>query len=1661
MKELLPLLLVLLCLIVSAQTNTRVVHGQLTDPETGLPLPGVNVVIKGTATGTVTDGNGYYTIEAPIGSTLVFSFVGHKTREMLVSVSGHEEISASSERTFLHVIPDDPEKTSSPYFFIKSDDPSVDQMPLKSTSAIVYIAGVIADVRVRQTYVNTGENPIEAVYIFPGSTRAAVYAMTMNVGKRKIIATIKEKKQARQDYEAARQQGRTASLLEQARPNVFQMNVANILPGDTIAVDFRYTELIVPAKGTYEFVYPTVVGPRYSEIPGDAGDTQENWVASPYQHEGEAPLYSFDFRTAINTGIPIQRITSPSHKIEVEYADRSRATIRIDDKESSAGNRDVILRYRLRGGEVESGLLVNPGSDENFFLLMMEPPDQTRPDQIPPREYIFIVDVSGSMHGFPIGVSKTVMTNLLSTLRPDDRFNVMVFESNNTMLFPSAVNATNENIEWAARKLEQQQGGGGTRLLHALNAALSVPKQKEFSRTFVVITDGYVTVEKEAFNLIRSNLGQANLFAIGIGSSVNRYLIEGLAHAGMGEPFIVTNEKEAKLIGQTFTDFVQSPVLTNIKVHYDNLEVYDIEPASVPDVFAERPIIIYGKYRGALRGSVRVTGYSGTSPWERSINVSEADQENNDGLRYLWARNKIRFIDDFGSFYNDADAEKTAREVTKLGLKYNLLTQYTSFVAIDSVTRNHSGKAEQTQQPSPLPQGVSDNAVGLSGYVAGISLSADVTALSEVVVVGYSSAARRTSTGTVSVVSQRNALQNELMPDVLVGRISGTSGGQNQGAPYNGASVRIRGNSTVALNGGPLIIVNGVPLHDVDLPGSTAGMSSPSMFEQINSNDIESIQVMKGPGSTAIYGSRGASGAIIITTKKRQTPGRSLELTSSVISNRVNKLPATQDRFAQGSPINGVNQWNGPETGEVFSWGPALSTLHFDHSDYSFDKNGRLSPSATGAEAMAYNPTVVFKDGLSYQNHLRYSGLSEKSKFDVSLAHRKINGVLPGTTSEILSGRTFFRYSSRRFHAGIDNHVSDQRMESVHSGNSPSAFMRAVLTAPPSFDNANGLGKSAFRNQQRYLLDDGSPRSYSPGVIDNPFWSLSRNKAHSQRRQMTPSMFAGYRVAEWLEAKTTLSAQVSQNDLLFGIDRFSAASPDGSFLRRNERFYAGEINVMLDATKYFLNSDLRLDAELGWIYATSVRKIGRTQAADLLKPGRFESENAALNRNYTLDFTQRNRKMHSHMNVSFKEVIAVDFAAVHEASSTLNESLYSASAGLSFDFGNLNVIRDLNAFNLARIHFSTGRIQREAPLFFDPNHFTASAYTNQADQFVPEWITYQKGNLRPESVSSFEGGMDVAILAGRVGLSASMYRNMTRDGYTPMAENGNYGLRNGAEIRNTGVELDVKLIPVQRAVRWTTNFAFSRSRSVVLSLPDGIERVALAGFNEIASSLVPGQPYGVLVGTRFLRNIDGKKVIGPDGFPLVNDTEGVLGNPNPDWMLGIDNVLSFRNFDLGILVDVRYGGQLWNGTRSTMNYYGTGIDTEEGRMISGHVFDGVTASGEANEVPVAFADAVNGLSGNRWVRYGRAGVAEERIEDASWLRLKNLSLTYNVPDKLVSRFKMTKASVTFVSTNVFLMTRYSGIDPDTNLTGDTNGRGLDYFNLPNTRSYGLMLKVGF
>ncbi len=587
------------------------------------------------------------------------------------------------------------ERAEAPYFWVQGEAGVVDALPLKASDARIEIVGTIAEVEVTQVYANVGETPLEAVYVFPGSTRAAVHGLEMVVGQRRVVATIQKKAEARATYEAAKVEGKTTSLLEQYRPNVFQMNLANILPGEIVEVTLRYTEWLQHEKGAYSFVYPMSVGPRYG-----AGGTE-----NPFLPGAESGSVDFGLLLNVRAGVSLERVSCGTHDVSIDLLGEDAARVELKGDGYGAGDRDFILTYQVSGDELKSGLLLSESGGEKYFLAMLQPPRWQEGRSRLPREYFFVVDVSGSMSGFPLDTARAMMEALVARLEDEDRFNVLLFAGSASVFSPKPVKATVKNLMAAVEFLYSRGSGGGTELLPAMRAVYAVPRDPGFSRSMVILTDGYVHVEEEAFELVRERLNEANVFACGIGAAVNRYLIEGLAGVGQGEAFFVTKPADIERAANRFSEYASQPLLSQIEVEFRDFEVYDVEPLVLPDLLAERPIALFGKWRGDAGGAILLSGRSGNSEYAKRLEVVEGSALGGSRtLEYVWARQRIRRLSDYNRLWSQ---DGRIEEVTRLGLKHSLLTKYTSFVAVDEVIGNENGEGlTAVEQPLPLPKGV-------------------------------------------------------------------------------------------------------------------------------------------------------------------------------------------------------------------------------------------------------------------------------------------------------------------------------------------------------------------------------------------------------------------------------------------------------------------------------------------------------------------------------------------------------------------------------------------------------------------------------------------------------------------------------------------------------------------------------------------------------------------------------------------------------------------------------------------------------------------------------------------------------------------------------------------------------------------------------------------
>jgi Ca-activated chloride channel family protein len=618
--------------------------------------------------------------------------------------------------------------------------------PLKHTAVRADISGFLARVTVTQDFENPFPKKIEAVYTFPLPHGAAVDDMTILVGARTIRATIKRREEARAIYEAARAAGHVAGLLDQERPNIFTQAVANIMPGEKVKVTISYIETVQYDSGSYEFVFPMVVGPRY--IPGKpAGRQGGGWapdtdrvpdasrITPPVTPKGTRAGHDVSIEVAVDAGVPIQEIAT-RHETFVERPGPSRALVRLKNK-AVLPNQDFLLRYETAGGRIESAVLSHRGEKGGFFAVVLQPPDRVPVEDVTPKELVFVLDTSGSMQGFPIEKAKETMKLALDGLFPRDTFNLITFSGDTHVLFPEPVPATPENLRKAQAFLASRSGGGGTEMMKAIRAALAPSTEAGHVRIVCFMTDGYVGNDMELVSEIQ-RYPNARVFSFGIGSSVNRFLLSKMAEYGRGEAEFVGLNQDGSAAARRFHERIRSPLLTDISVDWRGLPVTDVYPGRIPDMFSAKPVVLFGRYSGAARGTIQVRGMMAGSRFTRDVRVElPAADPHHAVLATLWARKRVGDLmgQDYLGAQRGAMRSDLREAVTRLGLEYRLMTQFTSFVAVEEMIVTEGGKPQRIEVPVEMPEGVSYEGVfgdqaavmqkaaflgGVSGVVGGV-----------------------------------------------------------------------------------------------------------------------------------------------------------------------------------------------------------------------------------------------------------------------------------------------------------------------------------------------------------------------------------------------------------------------------------------------------------------------------------------------------------------------------------------------------------------------------------------------------------------------------------------------------------------------------------------------------------------------------------------------------------------------------------------------------------------------------------------------------------------------------------------------------------------------------------------------------------------------------
>jgi hypothetical protein len=803
------------------------------------------------------------------------------------------------------------------------------------------------------------------------------------------------------------------------------------------------------------------------------------------------------------------------------------------------------------------------------------------------------------------------------------------------------------------------------------------------------------------------------------------------------------------------------------------------------------------------------------------------------------------------------------------------------------------------------------------------------------------------------------------------------------------------------------------------------------------------------------FGDQGRNGVYYFKTQNpapRQSnlaqPWRVSYVTSFSVD-QVNRLPALQNQFAQGRPLGGQATWQGAETGEIFSWGPPIANLEFAPGPYPYDANGALVARGRGQgnPAVAYDPTEFFRPGWTTNHHLQLGKGYKKVRFKLGLVGEQQQGPVLGQKSDNLGANLKLDNGWQKWRWSLAAHAS-QGNQHLAQGVNLANLLAGVLTTPPTFDNRNA-GQWA----------------HAPQASNNPYWLAQRLPDRNQQSLWGASGQLARQVGK-VTLKYFINTENFDKINRWGLPTGAAGASRGRLSERQEQSTRWQQALTANWSKYLLNSDTRIEINSSYQWAHQATSLARRDGFGFRADRPLDLAVA----DSVVALAQGLRRTQHEPNVQAKirlgNLVNLEVGNRAYLSSTLaRPRLWLPNVGASLDLMSLirtyyTVLSDL------KLRANYAKNLSEAPLIYGKWAFqsTGLPVARYLEYFENQELLFGP-NLRPEAFHKFNAGVEVGLSDNQVNLEADYFLHATQGALVPVGLAGQFGLQNAADLRTQGLEMSLNVNPHGLngdIFSYVGGLQFSLLRPTVRRVHGSADRVPLAGFAEASMNLVAGQPYGILYGTAYLRDAEGQKVIGPDGYPLVAPDLQPLGNPNPRWTLGWHNELRWRAWTLAFVLDGRRGGQRWNGTQQVLDYLGRSARTAEERNTRDYRFAGVRENGQPNDLTVNFADPAQGLASNRWARYGPAGVGEDAIQDASWVRLREVKLTVQCSEQFLNRLAtnwLRHASLSVFAKNLLLSSGYAGVDPASPLFGYGPAEGLDLFNWPQVQSYGLVLRL--
>lgn len=960
-------------------------------------------------------------------------------------------------------------------------------------------------------------------------------------------------------------------------------------------------------------------------------------------------------------------------------------------------------------------------------------------------------------------------------------------------------------------------------------------------------------------------------------------------------------------------------------------------------------------------------------------------------------------------------------------------------------------------------------------------------------------------TGSAITQSGENNVLN-----ALASKASGVQIVSSGGEPGSSAYMQIRGQSTITGDLQPLFVIDGVPVSNSSLGNDVQNTTvQQSRISDINPDNIASVDILKGAAAAALYGSRAANGVVLITTKKGRANNNkvNISLLTTYSLDVLNKSAPLQTTFGQGD--GGVYKF-----GNRLSWGDKISERSGGADDYLTGGDYVILPDGTRryriADGTAANPhggknsrdvfdhdKEVFQNGHYINNTLAFSGGDEKTTYYASISNNSQKGIFVERSD--YHRNSFNLNAQRRFNnvisIGTNVEYSFVKSNRTQQGSNTSGIFLGGLRTPPDFDNSQYVGDyvdaSGVIYPNRQIAYRNPIGASTNSIYDNPFWILHNITSTTAVNRILGSFEINVNATPWLSFLSRTGIDYYSDDRENNYPVISAAFPGGDLII--EQYAEQEFNSDLLATvKTKINSDINFNGLIGVNYNNRLyRNIGAEVKGFILPDAPFNLGNSAgaARTPFNTNSIIRSTAGYAQLGFDAFDQLILELTGRAEYPSTVAKTFFFPSASLAWQFSKIKAMENLNWLSFGKARISYGEVGVEPVAYLNRTYYLGATALNILESYGPSLDASSpfygggyirntlKGNpdLAPERKKEIEGGLDLRFLNDRMNLSATVYSNKTTGAILPVQVPATTGFQtindNAASIQNKGVELDFGFDwfkPDPKKLQISTSIIWSQNKNKVLSL-NGTKQIGLSGFTGVISSAVPGYGLGAFWGVGYDKDENGNLILDANGFPTVAPSESVLGDPNPDWTGAISTTFSYKGVNLKVLFDHVEGGDVWNGTRAALTTMGTAAETAtevtaptDLTDYAGNVIPaGTTFRGSIEDFgagPVALNQSwYNDIGGG----FGSATGAQF-FEKGTRTRLREISIGYTLSGaKFTQKTKLQSIDFSISGRNIVLWTKYKGIDPETNLEGPSNGRGIDYFNNPSTRSYLFSIKINY